>query len=337
MLRWLHVEGKKNKSGKGATLPKKCAGLLWVYAVAPTEAEQAEIIKRFRIPARYLKNFKHENRSTRHSLKPFYCTFVDYTLDQGKIKRSNVFYALEENCLVTVLESPIALYDELFEKGRTTAAFEKFTPAALMTEILDADINENYEVLELSENQITEMQKRVTIAEQASESIARIIELRRTLNRMSRAFWGSSRISYTLRRGLTDLSLSDDEKKRIDDLHDALMHQVDIVSSQKEMLTDAITIYQTTISNRLATISNKINTSIQRLTWIMLLMTGLTLILTVPNTVATMFGIPEFPLYNDWPVIVVILLTATVLPLLWFVFYWRSIRHEANIVNSLKK
>jgi Mg2+ and Co2+ transporter CorA len=251
-------------------------------------------------------------------------------IEKNRIKRSNIFYAFEENCLVTVLESRVPLYDAIFAKTAAKPVGEKMTPAGLMVEILDEDVNENYEVLELSENQITELQKKVAVLVGIEETISGVVELRRTLNRMSRAFWGTSRIAYALHRGFIGFELTDEEKRLVDDVHDALIHQIDIISSQKEMLTDAITIYQTSVSNRLASISNRINVGIRRLTWIMLLLTGAAMVLTIPNTVATVFGIPAWSIAaSDWSFIAGILLISTIIPILWFAYYWHKIRREA--------
>jgi len=99
----------------------------------------------------------------------------------------------------------------------------------------------------------------------------------------------------------------------------------------KETLTDTITIYQTNISNWLAEISNKINSSIKLLTWVMFLLTGLTLVITVPNTIATIFGIPSFGLSSSVSAYIIELLIASILvPFLLFFVYWRVIKKKAE-------
>jgi Mg2+ and Co2+ transporter CorA len=147
---------------------------------------------------------------------------------------------------------------------------------------------------------------------------------------MSRAFWGSSRVTYFLKFGLGSLQPTEEQMTKLDDLHESVIHQLDMISNLKEMLTDIITIHQTNISNWLAIISNRINSSIKLLTWIMLIMTGLTLVLTVPNTMATIFGIPYFGLSSEAShYIAAILVASLIVPIIIFLIYWKSIRRKA--------
>ena len=334
MIKWLYQEEKKHGTGTRANYPKPKDGLIWVYAVRPTEKELEKISKDFRVPPKIIKYYGRERRSVRYSFEPFSCTFVDYHLVEGKPKRTNVLFFISKNFIITILQEPIETYEQVFSEleGRLTKG--KLSPVTVLIELLDADIEENYEVLEKIENQLTELEAEIA-ARKRNANIARVIELRRTLNRMSRAFWGSSRITYFMRTGLTSWEMSIFEARRIDDLHQSLIHQIDIISNHKEVLTDTITIYQTNVSNWLATISNRINASIKLLTWVMFILTGFTLVLTVPNTFATIFGIPYLGLSSEqWPYIIGLLLLATAVPLLWFYLYWRTMKKKAEALES---
>jgi hypothetical protein len=106
------------------------------------------------------------------------------------------------------------------------------------------------------------------------------------------------------------------------------VHQIEVLNTQKEMLTDAVTISQTFISNKLAELSNKVNMSVKRLTWIMMLLTGVATVLTIPNTVATFFGIPALPVAGVQRHLLWALAISTSVPIIWFYFYWRRIIGE---------
>jgi len=334
MIKWIYQDGGKSRTGEGAKYPSPTQGTMWVFAVGPSENELAKISKDFSLPMRVLKNYTRERRSVRYSFEPFACTFVDYQLLHGEIERTNVLFFITKNFLITILEEPIVAYETAFSEISGKIGKEKFSAVEMLTQVLDADVEENYDVLEAIENDIMELQKEIAI-KRARTHIEKVVELRRTLNHISRAFWGSSRITYFLKIGLVSLKPTQIEMRKIDDLHEGFIHQLDMISNMKETLTDTITIYQTNISNWLATISNRINSSIKLLTWIMLVLTGLTLVLTVPNTLATIFGIPYFglsPGVSEY--IVELLIASTIVPAVLFFYYWKIIRKKAQEVES---
>jgi Mg2+ and Co2+ transporter CorA len=330
MIKWLYQDEKQSKSGKDLKYAVPDKGVVWIFAVSPTDEELKKISKDFALPLKILKSYSKERRSVRYSFEPFACTFVDYNLSGDKIKRTNVLYFVAKNFIITVLEGPIQSYDFVFSELSENMENVKISSIRALIEILDADIEENYDVLENIENQVAELERELA-TKRRDWHIERVIELRRTLNRMSRAFWGSSRITYFLRAGLGSLKISQLEARRMEDLHEGFIHQLDIISNHKEILTDIVTIYQVNISNWLATISNKINSSIKLLTWVMFLLTGLTLVITVPNTLATVFGIPYFGLSSSVSGYIVELLIASILiPFVLFFVYWRLIRKRAE-------
>ncbi len=333
MIKWIYQDGGKSKAGGGAKYPTPDHGTMWVLAVGPSESEIARISKDFSLPMHVLKNYPKERRSARYSFEPFACTFVDYQLLNGRVERTNVLFFITKNFLITILEEPIVAYETAFSEISGKIGKQKFSTVEMLAEVLDADVEENYDVLEAIENDIMELQKEIAL-KRSRTHIEKVVELRRTLNHISRAFWGSSRITYFLKIGLVSLKPTQIEMRKIDDLHEGFIHQLDMISNMKETLTDTITIYQTNISNWLATISNKINSSIKLLTWIMLVLTGLTLILTVPNTIATIFGIPYFglsPGISEY--IVELLIASTIVPAVLFFYYWKAIRKKAQEVE----
>lgn len=327
MIRWIYQEGGKSRAGKNISYPLPGNGTVLILATSPNETEIKKISKDFSLPLKILRNYCKERRSVRYSFEPFACTFVDYNLDKGKIKRTNVLFFVSKNFMITVLEGPVPSYESAFSELSENA---NLTPVRALIEVLDADIEENYDVLENIENQIAELEKELA-TKGRGWSIERVVSLRRNLNRMSRAFWGSSRITYFLRTGIGSLRISPMEARRAEDLHEGFIHQLDIISNHKEILTDIVTIYQVNISNWLATISNRINVSIRMLTWVMLFLTGLTLVITVPNTIATIFGIPYLALPADSSQMVFATLAiSTAISLFLFYLYWRKVRGLAR-------
>ncbi len=104
---------------------------------------------------------------------------------------------------------------------------------------------------------------------------------------------------------------------------------MEMVASQKEVLSDALTIYESVLSNRLAKISNKINRMLKKLTILMFFWTAVATIISIPNTIATIFGIPEWPITGGaWKIIALVLIVFTIVPIMWFYSYWKKFKTE---------
>lgn len=80
-----------------------------------------------------------------------------------------------------------------------------------------------------------------------------------------------------------DDKLAELEKKIIaNQCEEKLMHQVDLIETQKETVTDLLEVYTTTLNNKLADISNKLNTVMKK-------MAALTIIM-MPTMIASVYG-----------------------------------------------
>jgi len=101
--------------------------------------------------------------------------------------------------------------------------------------------------------------------------------------------------------------------------HEDLTRQIDIVETYREIMSDAINVH-------LSAVSNKINFSIQSLTIVIFYLTIITTITSFPNTVATFFGISQF---GNSPAIIILIavLLSTILPVVWL---WKKrwLRYE---------
>ena len=337
MIRYLYKFSDK-KAGVGTRLhyPLPNSGFVWVHAAAPTATELSSIAKNFKIPRKYLEAFEKEGRTRRYSFKPLVFTLVDYYARNGKIEVENVLYILDHNYLVTVSPKKLEHYDEIFSiiaaklEAGELKDFES-NVGYLFYEIFRADVENNFHVLSFSEKRISLIEERIIKSEDLRQRLQEVIRQKRDLLQMWRRFWESSKLIFTIKYGLTPLKMTPALMRLFDDIHDTYIYQMQMVSIQREALTDALTINETVISNNLAKLSNKINESIKRLTWVMLLFTGIATVLTVPNTFATFFGIPELPFTGkDWPLIGLTLFGATIVPLAWFYLYWRKVHKEAE-------
>ncbi len=299
MIRYLHISNGRVKKGSSLEykLPKN-KDLLWIFMMAPSEQETIKVAKDFRLDRKLIEKYPKEHHSVRYSMSPFQFVIVDYYLDNGKVATAHLLFIIKDNLLVLVSTKDSQFYEELFEK--ISARIEmKNVPANNIGRVLHAflqeDIEANYDVLDKREEEITALEERVADFEGTkTTSIKEIILLKRKLFMMGRRFWASTKIIFLMKAGFTSVKIDAETNKLLVDVHDTFLHQIDIVTSQKEMLSDVMNIYSTSINNRLAFVSNELNQIIKRLSsW--------GLILLLPTLIATIYGMnfDFMPLLSD--------------------------------------
>lgn len=330
MLRWLYkFSDRKLGSGSGLKYPKHAKGLLWIHATDPATAEIDRLKKDFGIQNSVLEKFWAEKRTTRYLYHPLTFTLVDYYVHKGKIGIENVLFIVGERFLITMTKTPLPHYERIFSAVREQLG--RFSAVGyLLHELLDWDAEENFDVLRITEGRISELEKAVLTPEQVKKKIDAIIDYKRYLLQMWRRLWSNSKILFSIKKGMTPIKIDGELLRLFDHVHDTFLYQMDIVTTQREVLTDALTIYETVLANKLAMISNRINTSIKKLTFIMFLWTAIAVILSIPNTIATIFGIPEWPLTVDvWHFLAIVLVVSAAVPTVWFYLYWKKLKIEA--------
>ncbi len=336
MLKYIYSFSKSN-SGKGSDLnyPKPKGGWLWIHVSKPTENELVKIIEDFSIPGKILHKFFREQKSVRYSFKPLTFILVDYYIKNGKVELEKILFVIGENYLITITDVPLAHYDEIYNMIFERAHTIKNT-GYLFYEILDRDVEENFDVLSITETRIINIEKNILQPNGVKRKVTEVIDFKRYLTQMWRRFWRSSKIIFSIKKGLTPVKVDANLIRLLDDIHDTYIYQMEMVGSQKDVLTDALTIHESVLANRLAKISNKINTGLKRLTIIMFFWTAVATILSIPNTIATIFGIPEWPIKGDmWKVIALLLVVFTVVPIIWFYSYWQKFKEEHVLQKKL--
>src|SRR3989338_11166009 len=330
MIAFLYKTGKnKFGSGKGLKYLIAKAGFVWLHLTNPSSQEITKVKNDFSIADTIFKKFYKEKNSVRYTFKPLAFTLVDYYTEGKNIKVEDVLFIIGEHFLITITKARLKHYDEIFKLISERLKEFGANIGYILHEILDYDAEGNFDVLSLTEGKIAELEKAVLDADDIHQKVMLVIKYKRYLLQMWRRLWSNSKIIFSIKKGATQIKVDIELLRLFDHVHDTFIYQIDIVTTQREVLTDALTIYEATLSNRLATISNKINSGLKKLTFIMFFWTAIATILSVPNTVATIFGIPEWPLTVDaWGFIAFILVVSTLVPLIWFWIYWKKIKEE---------
>lgn len=244
----------------------------------------------------------------------------DYFVENGSIGSARLLFIIKDNLLVMVANKNSKFYHELFENVSTriekNTAKNKSTARILHT-FLQEDIEENYDVIQKLEEEISRLQDKAANYETTQvASVQEIVKLKRKIFKMSRRFWASTKIIFLLKAGFTNVKIDAETSKMLVDVHDTFLHQIDIATAQKEMLSDVMNIYSTGINNRLASISNDLNHIMKQLS-------SFALILLIPTLIASIYGMnfANIPLQdNAYGFHILLISMAAIVSFLFYIF-----------------
>jgi magnesium transporter len=180
-------------------------------------------------------------------------------------------------------------------------------PSQVTYFIIDEIVASHYNQLEKLEGLTSRIEEEV-VDKTKPETLKKIFKLKSNMISFNKMLWYERGLIFNLRR-CGDSCMAAKARALFDTTHEDLTRQIDIVETYREVLSDAINVH-------LSSISNKINLSIQSLTIVIFYLTVVTTLTSFPNTVATFFGISQFGGTNVAVVAVAILLSI-VLPFIW--------------------
>lgn len=288
MLKYLLHTKKRIKLGQGLDYPMPSnKEFLVLYIIEPTNDEEVKVAHDFKLNLHVLKNYPKEPTSKTFSTDPLQLVFGDYYLDEhDEVKYIRVLITATTNALIITLPAKAKHYVDFFDgiplllKSNGNDA----TIGQILYEFLDDHTQDNYDILRKTEERIIQVEQRVLNFEtKHAINVNEIVSLKRDLFRMSRRFWSTAKIIFLLKKRLTSVAITDQTLKLLDDVYDTYQHQLDILASQREMISDIINIYSTSINNKLAKTSNDLNTVMKKLT-------SFTVIIMVPTLIASMYG-----------------------------------------------
>ncbi|MGV8086977.1 MAG: magnesium transporter CorA family protein [Candidatus Woesearchaeota archaeon] len=259
-------------------------GFLCFLIQNPTDEDIKNICKDFELDEKPFKKFRTESRSVRYNFNPLVFTFSDYYKYNNKIKVSHLLFIIKKNMLILITSDNALYHAELFKTiiGKAKDK-KKYSAGQVLYEFLHQDARENYDVIEEMDDKIMELEQKVIGNNREKIIIQDIISLKKDLIQLTKNLWASSKVIFTIKKDLTSLKLSREETALLDDIYDTFLHQIDLIETQKETVTEYIEIFTTTVSNRLAATSNELNK-------VMKTMAALTIIIMVPTLIAGVYG-----------------------------------------------
>ncbi|MBS3158699.1 magnesium transporter CorA family protein [Candidatus Woesearchaeota archaeon] len=288
MLKYLLHTKKRIKLGHGSSYPMpRAKEFLVLYMIEPTPDEEAKVADDFKLDLNVLKNYPKEPTTKTFSTDPLQLVFGDYYLDEhDEVRYIRVLITVTADALIITLPAKAKHYVDFFDgiPVLLKSNGDDVTIGHILYEFLDDHTQDNYDILRKTEEKIIKVEQQVLNFESKhSINVNEIVNLKRDLFRMSRRFWSTAKIIFLLKKRLTSVAITDKTLKLLDDVYDTYQHQLDILASQREMISDIINIYSTSINNKLARTSNDLNTVMKKLT-------SFTVIIMVPTLIASMYG-----------------------------------------------
>ena len=284
-----HLTFRAGKVKKGVKLnyrvPRKGEYLL-IFLTRPSYQEINKLTKDFRFDAEPLKTYVRETHSRRYITKPFQFVMRTAYIQKTSIGYSNLLFILLNRTLIVAASKPAEFYDEIIED--IAESFQKIEARSIghiLYNFLQEDVDENYEVLGRLEQQIRDVEAKATRTTlmDTRVRVEDILALKRQLFRLSRQFWATTRIISLIRIGVAQIEIDKESERLLGDVHETFLHQIDLAAAQKEMVSDVLNVYSTSISNISALQANELNLVVKRLT-------SYAALLLVPTLIASIYG-----------------------------------------------
>ena len=306
MIRAVNLGDNSEKTVRPEEVPTLGLSNVWLELVDPTENELRVVSDATELPVNFLRLPKTD-------------AVVDLRLEQGSRiinfivmqdvastkKVCPIVFAFSKNFLVTVTRKEIQPIINYAKERMSKARIDP--PTQVIYFIMDEIIATHYNDIEKLETLTAKIEEEV-VEKTSSDTLKRIFKLKSNLVRFNKILWYERGLVFNLRK-CGDSCMASNVRPLFDTTHEELTRQIDIVETYREILSDAINVH-------LSAISNKINLSIKSLTVVIFYLTIITTITSFPNTVATFFGISQFGSTNV-VIIITLVLLSIVLPFIW--------------------
>ena len=283
---------------------------VWLELVDPTENELQAVSDATQVAINFLRLPKTEGYVNLRLEQGFGIINFPVMQDVTSTKKSYpVVVAFSKNFLVTVAKKET---QSIVNTVKERMSKSKIDPPAQVTYfIIDEIVSNHYIQIEKLESLTAKMEEEV-VEKISSDTLKKIFKLKSNMISFNKILWYERGLVFNLRKCDDDCMVSK-SRTLFDGTHEELTRQVDIVETYREILSDAINVY-------LSAISNKINLSIKGLTVVIFYLTIVTTVTSFPNTVATFFGISQFG--NTSIIIIAVAIALSIaLPFIWL---WRK-------------
>ena len=237
------------------------------------------------------------------------------------VSNSKIIILIKKNLIVSIHPKKVTRfmrftnYAETFIKKMPFNLSSQDKITILLNRLIDKNNEKNFENLRLIEEEGEKISGSLVNKEVSREHVgADIYHMKQSLIRYLGSLWDSLDVINNLRYG--DSVLITDDKKILGDissLASEIKTQIGLTEHMSEVLSSGLEVIQSIYNNQLQIMNNRLAFMV---TWLTVLGTAV----LVPNTLATIFGIPSISEHLDWQLTIIILVLSTIFSA-WF-SYW---------------
>ncbi len=279
---------------------------IWFELVDPTENELREVSNVTQLSINFLRLPPTSGVVDLRLEQDFGIINFLFMQDATSTKKAYpIVMAFAKDFLVTVAKQEFQPVINMAKERMSKTKID--TPTQVVYFIIDEIVANHYLQIEKLESLTAKMEEEV-VEKTSPDILKKIFKLKSNMISFNKILWYERGLVFNLKK-CNGNCMDVESQALFDTTHEELTRQVDIVETYREILSDAINVH-------LSAISNKINLSIKGLTIVIFYLTIVTTVTSFPNTVATFFGISQFGNTN----IIIIscaILVSIILPFIW--------------------
>ena len=223
----------------------------WMDIEAPDDEDYEILTKAFQFHQLTIEDVKHgDQRPKLEEYKGYsFMVLFEATMKDEALDFEEYFLYLANDYLVTIHTDPQPHLNALRKRIEAQPEMTKDEPSFLTYLVVDEIVDANFPILDQLDNKIDELED--TIIEKADPEQLRIIyRLKHDITRL-RQLLGAQRDLF---QRLITSALAPDEREMglyYRDVYDHIIRQYETVDSLRDLLTGAMDVYLSTVSNRL--------------------------------------------------------------------------------------
>ena len=227
-------------------------GLLWLDVAAPDAADIAFLDGALQLHPLVLEDLEHRNQRPKVDEYPtmlFIVLFGNVRGEAGELELAEVHIMLGDGWLVTVSDHAVPALDQLWDSCQKRPELAHGDPSRLFYRLCDALVDSVFPILDGIDDEIDRVE--TNIIERADETtVADIFRLKRELNVLRRVL-GPQRDLFQLLAGPRVARLDSESQLYLRDVYDHAVRMVEQVDSYRDIVTGALDVYLSSVSNRL--------------------------------------------------------------------------------------
>ena len=223
----------------------------WLDIEAPDDSDYDLLEDTFKFHPLTIEDIRHQNQRPKVDEYPEYNFTVIFVAvwDNGDVALREQHLFVGEHYLITVHQEPSPQLKELQERIDESPELAKGKPAFLTYMAIDALVDASFPVLDKLDDEVDQLEDEIT-EKATEEQLGRIYHLKHTVTELRR-FLGAQRdvfqalITHGIHLQQQDMTLY------YRDVYDHIVRQYETADSLRDLLTGAMDVYLSTVSNRL--------------------------------------------------------------------------------------